>query len=77
MSSHRETRFGTTVCHIYVRKHVESLATEFPSVATAFVDDQAVTEEDGEPVEGVAGTDEEAVDRLCLYLEKRYGRRVQ
>ena len=75
MSAYLEATFGTTPCRIYVNKHVEPLAKDFPSVATAFADDEAVTE-NGEPVERVASTDDQAIESMCQYLEGRFGSRA-
>ena len=75
MSAHREATFGTTACHIYVRKHVDALGSgPFPSVATAFAGDEEVIE-NGAPVERHASTDDQAIDAMCSYLEKRFGPR--
>ena len=77
MSAHLEATFGTTVCHISVHSHVDALGTgPFPSVATAFVDGEEVTE-DGAPVERTASTDEQAIASMSAYLEKRFGDRAK
>lgn len=67
--------FGTTLCRVYVQKHVDAFsAGPFPSVATAFANDEEVTE-NGRPVERTASTDEQAIDAMFVYLERRYGPR--
>lgn len=75
MSEYREMTFGTTPCRIYVRKHVDPFGRgPFPSDATAFVGDEEVTE-DGKPVERTASTDDQAIEAMAAYLEKRFGPR--
>ena len=75
MSEYREITFGTTRCRIYVRKRVDPISRgPFPSEATAFVGDEEVVE-DREPVEFIASTDDHAVEKMCQYLETRFGSR--
>jgi hypothetical protein len=72
MSTYREFTFGTTVCRICVNKHVEPLATDHPSVARAVCNDEEITEQNGQPVERSASTDNGAIQQMCRYLEERF-----
>ena len=74
MATHRDYMFGTTPCRIDVEKHVDPLLADLPSVARAFCNDEEVTEDD-QPVELAASTDEGAIERMCRYLEGRFGSR--
>jgi hypothetical protein len=72
MSTIREATFDTTTCRIYIRKHVDPISSaRFPWVATAFVGDDEVAEAD-EPVEVMAGTDDQAIEVMSDYLQRRY-----
>jgi hypothetical protein len=77
MATSVATTFGKTPCHIDTRFHVDiGHVGDHPAVATAFANDEPVTDERGQPVEYVATTEEQAAANMRSYLEKRFGARA-
>jgi hypothetical protein len=75
MATSRTITCGTTTCVIETHFHVDQDRPHgpHPAVATAFANDKEVTEENGQPVERSASTEEQAAANMCSYLEIRFG----
>ena len=72
MATLRKVTFGTTDCVINTHFHVQVLDKEHRAIATAFAHGEEVTE-DGQPIECVGFTEDQAADSMCTCLEKLYG----